>query len=81
MLDNSVSVQDAEYAYSLSSRTFPSGRTLWRWDLRHTGFPIAAGAAMPTRNAAEEAALRALRQLREGQRPLPRSQKKDAVRY
>lgn len=52
--------QDADLAYSIETKAFPSGRTLYNWCVTHSGFPVAAGACLPTREDAVGAALKAI---------------------
>ena len=63
-----VEGQDGEFVYRFRCQTFPSGRNLWQWEVRHhdDGFPVAAGAALPSQEAAQEAAMDAMARQRRG---------------
>jgi hypothetical protein len=54
--------QEGDFAYTIRRRTFQGGRTVWRWEVRHSidDYFVDCGISLRSHDAAETSALGAI---------------------
>ena len=54
--------REGDFAYTIRRRTFRSGKTVWRWEVRHTigNYFVDSGISLRSHDAAETSALDAI---------------------